>query len=340
MNGKFSGLDGIVQNFIHKSFILSNFSENIIFSTPQLQFMISALNNDIKDGFSIFQDAVYKIHLERARSSNIILISVFVCSLFFAVLSIFICFLPSKNILNNVELNTFRICQIDPSKDKGGKDVVLWNEQFSTDIERFDENHKKVLDYARKMYNVVDDARTTYLSYNANGRDNNDEVKDKNMGFEPFVMSKLIIPAVSRLVVVFFQTLYDEEKLMERYSITRQHIKKHDTQHLALVRKIYDASRHILHSKGNTNVILQIQTLTRTINDWIMSHTLNADRELGALLSGKASKTIMEDVNVDLLNFQVPKSFEVFMMSDEVSMPERESFEKFKKEILVFSKKL
>ncbi|KAA6360668.1 MAG: hypothetical protein EZS28_043805 [Streblomastix strix] len=129
-------------------------------------------------------------------------------------------------------------------------------------------------------------------------------------------------------------TFADEEQMMDKYRIPRHHSNVHFSQHSVFIRKLYTTMLHIAQSAENFKTPIPStysQTLIQLYTGWLVDHVSKVDRELAALLIGKAPDSELERDVVLPPDLVVPISYSQFLASDNASLQDRNLFEKLKR---------
>ncbi|KAA6389168.1 MAG: hypothetical protein EZS28_015307 [Streblomastix strix] len=156
-------------------------------------------------------------------------------------------------------------------------------------------------------------------------------------------LSQTIIKMLAILVRQVFNVLSDEEVLMKKYRIPLSHYKNHELQHAQFLRKVQTISLQIASNarvKGKPIPSTHSQTLIQLFSSWLIDHVSKIDREMSALLIGKAPESELERHVPMPLELVVPPSYLNFLDSDFASIQDKNLFERLKKVLRVSTEKI
>ncbi len=127
--------------------------------------------------------------------------------------------------------------------------ILPWTEQYSVDIRKIDNQHKILLDYLNKLYDII-----------LGETENEDIVK---------IIDDMTIHAISQF--------RSEEQLM--FSTGYPKYSHHKLQHKHLIKQLGDL-REKYCSDGSTELV----ELTNFLKDWLVDHIMGSDKSMGKFL--------------------------------------------------------
>ncbi|KAA6359638.1 MAG: hypothetical protein EZS28_044835, partial [Streblomastix strix] len=133
--------------------------------------------------------------------------------------------------------------------------------------------------------------------------------------------ARAVMTILSMLTKAFYYALFEEEDCMVKYGVPQNHLKSHGTTHAVIIRKyqeicvpIASHAHHALHKmkdqedtkgdhhtkgqqKGFVGYEIQPQhadNLMQLFSAWLGDHCTKVDRELNAILAGRAAQSALE----------------------------------------------
>lgn len=134
--------------------------------------------------------------------------------------------------------------------------MFIWKESFTSQIAKFDDQHKKLFDLGNKLY---------FLVKNESDQDNYDEIVQT-------------LDDLKEYTVYHFQS---EESLMEQYKYPK--LLSHKIEHEAFIRDLNELLDTDV-DENQTKVSLEI---LQFIANWIENHILKSDSQYGDFLKSK-----------------------------------------------------
>ncbi|KAA6377945.1 MAG: hypothetical protein EZS28_026527, partial [Streblomastix strix] len=155
-------------------------------------------------------------------------------------------------------------------------------------------------------------------------------------------LGKIIVRLLSIVIRQTFSALADEEHLIIKYKVSHIHKKLHQTQHAAFIRKVQTIALHVAKEARISNKQVHssfAQKIIQLYAGWLVDHVSKVDRELAALLIGKAPESELESDIETHEHLVVPHSYTSFLDSDNASIQDRNLFERMKKMLKLSTKK-
>lgn len=134
--------------------------------------------------------------------------------------------------------------------------MFAWKDSFSSKIEEFDNQHKKLFELGNQLY---------FLVKNEADQDNYDEIMQTLQDLKEY-------------------TLYhfeSEEKLMEKYRYPK--LFSHKIEHESFIRKLQE----LLKKDVDADQVKVTLEIIQFIADWIENHILKSDSQYGEFLMSK-----------------------------------------------------
>lgn len=338
--GDFAGLEGLIQEFLSQALALTNTSSQPPMSHTSVQFMNTAMNYDLRAGMNNYSTIMVQEFMEKTNSNFVGMVVLFVFTVIFMLVAFFLCLIPTRDTLFKVALCTIKIADLDPSAASSHDAIAEWSEEYSCDVQRFDDAHKRVVDALRELVQGIEEMEDGGFgtkeggeagqgagssgssgSGGGGGGMEGDEFEDSDLQNR-----KRLKQLLRAFVFGFFRVLSDEEKMMSRAKVSNYHINAHKREHITFIKRVLQSSLRIAVSKVIEAGTGEITELTQTVNMWMSDHMTHTDRELGTLLVGKTSQGRLEKI-IDLTVWEVPPSYVAFLDSDNADLKSREQIE-------------
>ncbi|KAH7819913.1 uncharacterized protein MONOS_15734 [Monocercomonoides exilis] len=369
VNGNFTGIEALQSIFVQNCIALINEADPvnaIILNTSGVQVVNSLIMYDLSQGLKSVRMSVRESQVASISQFSVFLYLFFILGIIFTFVGFFGCLFPTKTVLFRVATNSSKMRDLDPSVDlaeRTGMGAAGWKDEYSCDCIRMDKEHQQVLLSLALVCSGID-PEIVIKDQLAEIKEGNDEefksiaelVEEKCLkkeasagGNVAMIKSKqgaddkldsadlkekdnAILKAVMLLVKKTFAALSDEEHLIKKYKMPADHRSRHYSGHASLVKKLQTNILNIekVAKKGKSLMASQAQQLMQVYVGWLTDHVGKVDRELTALLVGKAPSSEMER-DVRLNQFTVPPSYSQFLESENASLQEKSLFEKMLK---------
>lgn len=370
ITGDFNGLQFLVERFktataqvAHED--LQTHPIDLTYSAVQIA--ASLIVYDLLGGYEEFRAILEKEQIETVDEQEKLLIIFFILAISVSLISSFVCLVPTRGVLFSVARTSAKIHELDPASDaaeRTGMGQAAWKEEYSADCNRLDKMHQRILLHLAVVCGAIDNGINikdqleefraeasdefkkvlalydSYCSPDSNNKNNAQQNNNSNPNDQGAVeknkkKADAILKLLQWLVKATFTCFADEELIIHKYKIAKTHRKGHYSSHASFIKKIQQQSLHIgkaAKSKKDNYVINQSfsSSLSQVYIGWLTEHVVKYDRELSALLIGKAPPSEL-DKDVNLSVFKIPFSYTQYLDSDNASLQEKNMFEKLKK---------
>jgi hemerythrin-like metal-binding protein len=138
---------------------------------------------------------------------------------------------------------------------KEGRKKMNWNTSFSVGVEKFDYQHKILIDLINQLLEVMK---------NGNGKQETSRVIEGLVDYTVFHFG-------------------DEEKIMKQFNYPG--LISHENEHKLFITKIKDFRNEIRSGKLSVNV-----QINQFLHDWLLEHIMGEDKKYGVYLNNKGIK--------------------------------------------------
>lgn len=362
ITGNFTGLDALMTKFDLAVIFLMNTTNDpalMDFRTDEIQVVNSLIQNDLLGGLAKFRTAIKTLQSQNIDRSETMLYTFFALAIVFMMIGFLCCLIPTKQDLFSVANCTMKMADLDPAADvaeRTGMGTASWRESYTSDCIRMDNEHKEILLWLAMAAASIDsdinvkkqtdellelkhnnaeamEVLSLLKSAKASNKHDSDFADEATMNSRLHTQRKAVGKTLGILVRSTLSGLSDEEHLMHKHHIVGAHRKEHYLSHSNFIRKIQSAVLHIASAAKSKKEPIPPQfarRLTDIYTGWLSEHVVRLDRELFALLNGKAPPSELEK-EVSLKDFVIPHSYSQFLDSDNASLQDKSLFEKLMK---------